>query len=173
MSDWNYLRNMKCTRIYYRFLIPIWHKQLKCFNMEARNTPTLNSQLIHWGRVTHVCIRKLSTFGRRQDIIWTNAGISLILTLRTNFCEILSEIHKFLFKKMHLKMSGKWRPFCLGVNEIIPMCVGDAMSYSFNSPGIHLTLLIYSNLSTRGVKSIFYFKSFWLLMWRECVFACG
>ena len=44
--------------------------------------------------------------GRRQAIIWTNAGILLIQTLRTNFSEILSEIHTFLFKKMHLKMSS-------------------------------------------------------------------
>ena len=29
------------------------------------------------------------------------------------------QIHKFLFKKMHLKMSsGKWRPFCLGLNVL-------------------------------------------------------
>ena len=40
--------------------------------------------------------------GQRQAIIWTNAGILLIGTLGTNFSEILSEIHKFSFKKMHL-----------------------------------------------------------------------
>ena len=30
--------------------------------------------------------------GRRQAIIWTNAGILLIRTLRTNFSELLIEI---------------------------------------------------------------------------------
>ena len=69
--------------------------------------------LTHWGRVTHICVSKLTTIGsdnglspgRRQAIIWTNAGILLIGTLGTNFTEILSEIHAFSFKKIHLKMS--------------------------------------------------------------------
>ena len=39
--------------------------------------------------------------------------------LGTNFSEILSEIHTFSFKKIHLKMSsGKCRPFCLGLNVL-------------------------------------------------------
>ena len=52
--------------------------------------------------------------GRRQDIIWTNAGILLIGSLGTNFCEILCEINPLFFTKMkmHFKMSSaKWRPF--------------------------------------------------------------
>ena len=54
---------------------------------------------------------------RRQAIIWTTAGILLIGPLGTNLSEILSEIHTFSLKEMHLKMSsGKWRPFCLGLN---------------------------------------------------------
>ena len=73
-----------------------------------------------WGRVTHICVGKLTIIGsdnglspeRRQAIIWTNAGILLIGPLRTNFSEILIEIQTFSFKKMHLKMSSaKWRPF--------------------------------------------------------------
>ena len=83
--------------------------------------------LTHWGRVTHICVSKLNIIGsdnglspgRRQAIIWTNAGIILIGPLRTNFSEILIEIHTYSFKKMHFKMSfGKWRPFCLGLNEL-------------------------------------------------------
>ena len=57
--------------------------------------------------------------GQRQVIIWTNAGILLIGPLGTNLTEILSEIHTFSLKKMHLKISsGKWRPFCLGLNVL-------------------------------------------------------
>ena len=76
--------------------------------------------LTHWGRVTHICVSKLTIIGsdnglppdRRQAIIWTNAGILLIGPLGTNFSEILIEIHTFSFKKMHFKMSSaKWRPF--------------------------------------------------------------
>ena len=52
--------------------------------------------------------------GRRQAIIWTNAGILWIRTLGTNFSEILSEIHAFSFKKMHLKLSSILsRPQCV------------------------------------------------------------
>ena len=71
--------------------------------------------LTHWGRVTHICVSKQTKTGsdnglspgRRQAIIWTNAGILLIQTLGTNFSEILGEIHSFSFSKMHLKMSAK------------------------------------------------------------------
>ena len=44
--------------------------------------------------------------GRRQAITWTNTGILLIRTLGTNVNAILSEIHTFSFKKMHLKISS-------------------------------------------------------------------
>ena len=81
----------------------------------------------HRGRVTHICVVKLTIFGsdnvlspeRRQAIILTNAGILLIGPLGTNFIEILIWIQTFSFKKMHLKMSSaKWRPFCLGLNVL-------------------------------------------------------
>ena len=54
---------------------------------------------------------------RRQAIIWTNAGILLIGPTGTDLSENLTEIYTFSFRKMHLKMS-KWRPFCLGLNEL-------------------------------------------------------
>ena len=75
-----------------------------------------------WGRVTHICGSDLSIIGSdnglspgwRQAITWTNAGILLLGSLRTNFNEIFIEIHMISVKKIHLKMSsGKWRPFCL------------------------------------------------------------
>ena len=83
--------------------------------------------LTHWGRVMHICVSKLTiigsdnglSLGRRQAIIWTNAGILLIGTLGTNFSETLSEIHTYSFKKMHLKTSpAKRRPFWLGLNVL-------------------------------------------------------
>ena len=41
-------------------------------------------------------------------------------TLGTNINEILIEIHTFSFNDMYLKMSsGKWPPFCLGLNVSI------------------------------------------------------
>ena len=109
--------------------------------------------LIHWGRVTHICVSNLTIIGpdnglspgRRQAIIWTNAGILLIGPWGTNFSEILIDIHTFSFKKIHLKMSSaKWRPFCLGLNvlrsnyqcptNITPFC---QKVRGFNHPGYH------------------------------------
>ena len=86
-----------------------------------------SSKLTHWGRVTHICVSKLTIIdsddglspGRRQAIIWTNAGIMLLGPLQTKFSEILIKIHTSSFKKMHLKMSsGKCRPSCLGLNVL-------------------------------------------------------
>ena len=85
------------------------------------------SPLTHWGRVRHICVSELTIIGsdngllpgQRQAIIWTNAGI-LLKPLGTNFNEILIEIHMISFTKIHLKMSsGKWLPFCLGLNVLI------------------------------------------------------
>ena len=73
--------------------------------------------------MTHICVGNLTIIGpdndlspgRRQAIIWTNAGILLIGPRGTNFSEILIGIHM----KIHLKMSSaKWRPFCLGLNVL-------------------------------------------------------
>ena len=89
--------------------------------------------LTHWGRVTHICVGNQTTIGsdnglspgRRQAIIWTNAGILLIRTLGTNFSEILGKIHSFSFEKMHLKMlSAKGRLFSLGLNELSILILG-------------------------------------------------
>ena len=90
----------------------------------ANPSSSMLVRLTHWGRMTHICLNELNTIGsdnglspsRHQAIIWTNAGILLI---GTNCSEILSEIHTFSFKKMHVKMSsGKWPPFCLGLNVL-------------------------------------------------------
>ena len=84
--------------------------------------------ITHWGRVTHICVGKLTIIGsdnglspdRRQAIIWTNAGLLLIGPLGKNFNEISIKILSFSFKKMRLKVSSaKWRPFCLGLNVLI------------------------------------------------------
>ena len=89
--------------------------------------PLYISCLLNWGRVTHICVSKLTIIGsdnglspgRRQAIIWTNAGILLIRTLGTYFSEILGEINSFSLKKMHSKMSYVGgRLFSIGLNEL-------------------------------------------------------
>ena len=59
----------------------------------------------------HTCVSKLTIIGsdnglspgRRQAIIWTNAGISLIRPLETNFNEMLIEIVTFSLIKICLR----------------------------------------------------------------------
>ena len=59
--------------------------------------------LTHWGRVTHICVGEITIIGsdnglspgRRQAIIWINAGILLIRLSGTNFSEILIGIQTF------------------------------------------------------------------------------
>ena len=90
--------------------------------------------LTHWGRVTHICVSKLTIIGsvnglspgRRQVIIGNNAGILLIRHLRTNVSEILIEILTSSLKKMHLKsrlrngghfVQGGWVKLNAGLTE--------------------------------------------------------
>ena len=102
----------------------ISHSRMPCRCMLSA---LYQAPLTHWGRVTHICVGNLTIIGsgnglspdRRQAITWTNVGILLIGPLGTNFSEMLIEIHTFSFKKIHWKMSsGKWRPFCLGLNVL-------------------------------------------------------
>ena len=94
-----------------RFVICALHLDLhvSCYSWpwDMRNTHDINRsslldsclklrsfmwELTHWGRVTQICVSKVATIGwdnglspgRRQAIIWTNAGILLIRTSRTN-----------------------------------------------------------------------------------------
>ena len=77
----------------------------------------------------HMCVDNLANIGpdncshnglssgRRQAIIWTDAGMLLMGPLATNFNEVVIEIYVFSFQKMHVKMSsGKQRPFCFDLN---------------------------------------------------------
>ena len=77
--------------------------------------------LTHWGRVTRICVNKLTIFGsdnglspgRRQTIMWTNVGIFLIGPLGTNFNEII------FIQENQFKMScGKWHLICVGLNVL-------------------------------------------------------
>ena len=110
--------------------------------------------LIHWCGVTHICVGKLINIGsdnglspgRRQAIIWTNAGILFNGPWGTNFSEILIGIHTFSLKKIHLKMSSaKWRPFCLGLNVLTLIPVG--LSKHTNYKVWYESTYLFSNFS--------------------------
>ena len=87
----------------------------RCLLLKIHHCPGWHKQLLtHWGRVTHICVSVLTTIGsdndlspgRRQAIIWTNAGILLIGPLGTNFSKISIKILIFSLKKMRLKVSS-------------------------------------------------------------------
>ena len=130
VSDWFGMPYCSCDMIAMSWwILSVWYTQvLKEVYIQhiAINLYCIDG-LTHWGRATHICIGNLTIIssdngllpGRRQAIIWTNAGILLIRPLGTNFNEILIEILTFSFMKMRLKvLSAKWRPFCLGLNVL-------------------------------------------------------
>ena len=99
--------------------------------------------------------------GRRQTIIWTNDGILLIGTFETNFSKIVIEIHTFPLKKMNLKMSsGKWRPFCPGLNVLIKV------------PWVMWTRLPNEGIQThrRKVRKVFFIVLFFGFVSVPCMF---
>ena len=142
--------NSLCTRgLFY------WHGLPEIRTWISNHTPEYFVEchhtypyLTHYGRVTHICVAKVTIIGsdnglspgRRQAIIWTNAGILLIGPLvGTNFSEIL--IGTFSFKKMHLKMSSaKWRLFCLGLNVLTSKVVLEVTAWM--NDYIHLIYVV-------------------------------
>ena len=103
--------------------------------------------LSHWGRVTHICVGKLTiigsdnglTPGRRQAIIWTNAGILLIGPLGTNFSEILignsnifnqgNAVENVVCKKAAILSRPQWVK-TLGLTKWLIFC--NMHSYAFS-----------------------------------------
>ena len=96
LSTFNIFRPQENGGHFYRWHFHLTHwgrdKMAAVLQMTFSNAFTLT----HWGRVTHICVSKLIIIssdnglspGRRQAIIWTNAGIMLIGLLGTNFSEI-------------------------------------------------------------------------------------
>ena len=102
-----------------------------CYQFGIWNSRPRQTMLTHWGRVAHICLNKLAMNGsdhgllpdRRQAIIWTNAGIFLIVALITNKLQLKFNRNSYIFlqEKMHLKISSaKWRPCCPGEDKVIP-----------------------------------------------------
>ena len=111
----------------------------------------------------HICVSKLTIIGsdnglspgRRQAIVWINAGILLIEPLGTIFSEILIKIHTCSFKKMHLKMASiSSRPQC--VNSFWPT---DAIWWHWSG-----STLVYI-MACCLMASTHYLNLCWLMNW--------
>ena len=117
------------------------------------------SMLTQWGRVTHICVSKLSILGSDNGLSpTTNAEMLLSWPLGTNFSEILIDINTFSFKKMYLKMSsGKLRPF-----------VSASMCFNGNWCFGHCWLLRYPEVT----NTCFYIKIMVILVKYIILFDC-
>ena len=132
------------------------------------------NELTHWGQVTHICVSKLTIIGsdnglspgRHQAILWPYAVLLLIWTLGANFNEIVSEIHTFSFKKMHLKVSAKWGQFNLGLNVLITLAITIDVSVAELGHLMWLRPLIYiaesHYLNQSGLITPNSFQSYWV-----------
>ena len=138
---------------FYCYITRINHSKVTCHTFCVCSIYRASWELTHWGQVTHICVGKLTIIcsdnglapSRRQAIIWTNDGILLTGPLGTNFSEILIEILTSSFKNMHLKMSsGKWQPFCLGLNVLSTLIM---LHYSSIAMGC-LSIRPFVNLTT-------------------------
>ena len=65
--------------------------------------------ITRWGRAMHICVKKLTIIGRRQAIIWTNAGMLLIRALGRHFSEMLCKICKMIFIQENAYEDVVWK----------------------------------------------------------------
>ena len=104
---------------------------------------------------------------RRQAITWTNAGLLSIGPLETNFSEIRIEIQIFSFTKIDLKMSSaKWRPFCLGEDELLPSYPGEMQMCT---PSICVIIDLSISQTNPDLLSI-WSQAIWMKFWLEDYF---
>ena len=139
-GSWNFMDIYQVIYFFiYRYL-SISRDQVRCYNLLQSNTMGV---LTHWGRVTHICVGNLTIIGpdnglspgRRQAIIWTNAGILLIGPCGTNFSEILIGIQTFSLKKCIWKCCLRNGVYFVSAS----MCFNESWKQVMTcAPGLHL-----------------------------------
>ena len=148
-----------------------------------------HTKLTHWGRMTHICVSKLSIIGsdnnlltgQREAIIWNNDRKLSISPLGIYFSEILIGIQTLSFRKMHLKMlSTKWHPFYLGLSLLKYGDCKIMVWHVLSGSPISLVVLLYSssnyNLSHwwqvmhRDAKCIWQFETIMIYLYTNISF---
>ena len=84
------------------------------------------SSLTHWGRVTHICVSKLTIIGSDNGLSpgrrrghYLNQWWNIVNSNLRNKLQWNPRQNSFIFiQKMHLKLSVKGRLFSLGLNEL-------------------------------------------------------
>ena len=110
------------------------------------------TQLTHWGRVMHMRQYNIPILVRRQAIIWTNAAILLIGPLGTNFSEILTAIHTFSFKKMHLKISSAKMTAILSRPQCVNLCDAKTGIFQANQVNSMAANVLATREYSHGIK---------------------
>ena len=90
---WNHADMIFGNSQWYTWTFKVFDRSSVCTHLYHGYALCVQWKLTHWGRVTQLCVSELTIIGsnnglspgRRQAIIWTNAGILLIRTSGTNF----------------------------------------------------------------------------------------
>ena len=115
--------------------------------------------LSHWGCTTHICVSKLTIIGpdnglspgRRQAIIWTNAGMLLIGPVGTIFSEILIRIHTLSLKKNAFE--NVWETAAISSRPQCVILCSAVMSSGMTATDLHLYKLIFDTLNQYSLCS--------------------
>ena len=97
--------------------------------------------LTHWGRETHICVSKLASIVSDWLVTWPapshylNQCWNIVNGTLRNKLQWNPKRNSYIFiQEMHLKMSsGKWRPFCPGLN-VLTHWVWDKMVSIWRKP---------------------------------------
>ena len=75
--------------------------------------------LTHWGRVTHICVGNLNIIGSAASHYLHQCWNIVNWTPRNKLRWNVNQNSYIFIHEIHLEMSsGKWRPFCLGLNVL-------------------------------------------------------
>ena len=108
-------------------------------------------RLTHWGRVTHICVNKLTTIssdnglppGRRQAIIWTSAGI-LLTSFDAWGQNSMKYQSKFIYSHSRKCIwTAKCRPFCPSLNVLRVFETASSFIYQTNPINTLMNLTFY------------------------------
>ena len=91
---------------------------------------------------------------RRHAIILTSAGLLSIGPLGTNSSEIIINVQNVSFTKMFLKISSaKWRPFCLGRDELRWQRWHEGVSYDDHKDIVYIYDIACPNVYPNDIAS--------------------
>ena len=142
---------------------------------------TIMQTLTHWGRVTHICVNKLTIIGSdkglppigRQAIIWTNDWILLIRTSGTN-CQWNLKRNACIFIQENASESVVCtmtailsRPQCVNSLRFAQLCIKGnwkGFSYCREYQWAQYPMLLEINTPVVGLSVAIYSPLFWFMI---------